>query len=251
MTTCQPPALGARGRFVVACFSFALLVHVTLNLAHHPPSTNSHPSIKGSQTVTLTYPLLIGWNLVHFPLVPDKFSTAAELVTQIAKNGGYVTVVATWENGAWKEYVQRGNTSYSTDFPIEPGKAYFLRSHRLFNWSISGTPIAANNIPPVKLIPGWNSLGLFLTKNQNASSIIDAINTTSYKPARPAGGPPATSSQELATEIDHWRSGTWEVFVKRLYSAENIQEYGTNFTINNQTGYMIKAKDFMTLNLTD
>ena len=181
--------------------------------------------IYSQSSATLTYPLLEGWNLVHFPIKPDTVSTAAGLVKTIPKAGGYVTTVATWNGGLWQEYVQRGANVYSADFPVIPGRAYFLRSHRELDWSVTGTPLP--NPPTPKLNPGWNSVGLFPSPNQTASQFLTSLNQ---------------NQAEVATEIDWWHSGAWEVFVQRLFSPQNIQEYGENFTLSPQTGYMIKAQ---------
>lgn len=183
----------------------------------------------------IVYSLLNGWNLVHFPLAPTTFSTAKELIAEIAREGGYVTTVATWKDGQWLEYVQRGNDIYSADFPIEPGVAYFLRSHRTMDWLVTGNPVDPT---PVKLIPGWNSLGLFLSKGQTAEDVLDAINQSQDG-----------QTTEIVNEIDRWLSGNWQVFVKRLYRQENLRNYGDNFVINPEEGYMIKSTDFINLTL--
>lgn len=203
------------------------------------PERNRRVLGETTETATVTYPLLIGWNLVHFPLTPTEFTTAAGLVETIAKKGGYVTTIATWENGAWKEYVQRGATAYSPDFSIEPGKAYFLRSHRQLEWQVSGTPVSVTTLA---LKPGWNTIGLTLGPDRTASNLLSTLNATSYKPQ-------ATSSPERAQEIDRWLSGNWQVFVKRIFTTDNIQEYGDNFPLNSTEGYMIKANDYLELQL--
>lgn len=196
------------------------------------------------QPTTFTYPLLEGWNLVHFPFTPDRFTTASGLVKTIAQDGGYVTTVATWIHGGWQEYVQRGSDVYSADFAIVPGRAYFLRSHRQINWQVTGTPAAP---APFRLDPGWNSVGLFLTQGQTAADVLSTINNLKITKTLPS----AKLAPENATEIDWWRSGNWEVFVSRIFSADNTQVYGDNFTISPQAGYMIKAKDYINVNLTD
>ena len=185
-----------------------------------------------TEQTTVTYNLLIGWNLVHFPLTPQEFTTAAGLVETVAKKGGYVTTIATWENGKWTEYVQRGATAYSPDFPITAGKAYFLRSHRELEWPVSGTPVSVTKLA---LKPGWNTIGLTLGDNHSAVNILDAANNK--------------NTQERTTEIDRWLSGTWQVFVKRIFATDNIQEYGDNFPLSPSEGYMIKANDYINLEL--
>ena len=46
---------------------------------------------------------------------------------------------------------------------------------------------------------------------------------------------------ENATEIDWWNSGSWQVYVSRIYSAENQKEYGQDSQVLSTRGYMIKA----------
>ncbi len=185
-----------------------------------------------TQQTTVTYNLLIGWNLVHFPLKPTEFTTAAGLVETVAKKGGYVTTIATWEDGIWTEYVQRGATAYSPDFPIQPGKAYFLRSHRELEWQVTGTPVAVTKLA---LKPGWNTIGLTPGENIHAGNILHALNNK--------------NTQEKATELDRWLSGNWQVFVTRVYSTDNIQEYGDDFSLSDIEGYMIKSNDYLELQL--
>ena len=61
---------------------------------------------------------------------------------------------------------------------------------------------------------------------QYSESVLDSIN----------------KGIENATEISRWKSGLWDVFVKRIYTQENIQEYGSNFPIEKTRGYMIRLK---------
>ena len=193
------------------------------------------PPVLGTatQTISVTYSLLEGWNLVHFPVSTPDFNTATDLVRFIAQKGGYVTTIATWADGRWQEYIHRGDTPYSPNFPIKPGTAYFLRNHSPVTFSVSGTPVTPSLL---KLQPGWNSLGLPLNQGLTASQVLTALNP----------GP-----KEMATEIDRWLSGNWQVFVKRIYAPDNIQEYGDNFPIATGSGYMIKATDYLNFTLTE
>ncbi|MBI3558831.1 hypothetical protein HY085_00375, partial [Candidatus Gottesmanbacteria bacterium] len=70
-----------------------------------------------------------GWTSVAFPLVPKNAKTASGLILETLRQGGYATTVARFENGAWEEFVMRGNTKFGTDFPIEPGRGYMIRNH--------------------------------------------------------------------------------------------------------------------------
>lgn len=195
----------------------------------------------------IIYPLLNGWNLVHFPLQPSTFSTASEMVAEVAREGGFITSVATWQNGRWLTYTQRGNQAYSQDFPIEPGRAYFLRSHQQVDWLVTGAPIT--NPTTLTLEPGWNSVGLFYP-DYNAQHVLNQLNQTAGLEQRtdlPQVSQGDAPGLEAAPEIDRWLSGSWQVFVKRIYSQDNIRQYGDSFTIQPQDGYMIRSNDYIKL----
>ncbi|MBU1085224.1 hypothetical protein KKB06_02650, partial [Patescibacteria group bacterium] len=173
------------------------------------------------------YELIEGWNLVAFPIRPVNFNMASGLVLDVAKKGGYVTVVSVWDGDRWQEFVQRGKDSFGEDFEILPGKAYFLRNEKQVNWQVIGEPVQPRELAEYKLEKGWNTIGL-VKEDLQAKKVIDQIN----------------QGQEKATVIDWWTmAGNWELFVKRIYSAEDIQEYGENFDINKETGYMVFVKE--------
>lgn len=173
-----------------------------------------------------TYELLEGWNLVAFPVKPRDFDTAFELMHQLASYGGYVTTVSVWDGDRWQEVSLRGPEEYGEDFTIVPGKAYFLRSHLQTSWKVIGTPVTEAELAEYRLQPGWNGVGL-VAKGLSASQVIDAIN----------------QGVEITTEMDRWLSGRWDPFVKRLFSETDIQEYGNDFAIERERGYMIKVEE--------
>jgi hypothetical protein len=168
-----------------------------------------------------TYHLIEGWNFVSFPLNPASFDTAAGLIIDVAKKGGYVTVVSAWDGDGWIEFAQREDRKYGQDFEIVPGKAYFLRSHLEIDWRIVG-----DELEPIKeyqFKEGWNTIG-FVGKEAKAKEVIDDIN----------------QGQEKATVIDWWTTGSqWELFIKRYLAEGDVREYGENFSIEGQKGYMI------------
>jgi hypothetical protein len=189
------------------------------------------PEVVASQRSEEIYSLLDGWNLVAFPFVPDNFSTAAGLMLDVAENGGYITTVSVWDGDRWQEFSQRGGISFGQDFSLEPGKAYFVRSHEQMEWRVAGDLVERGL--EVSLEPGWNGVG-FVSSGFTASSVIDGINQ---------------GLAEKAREIDWWNSGAWEVFVKRIYSESDIQEYGINFPVELNRGYMIRATEEVSLRL--
>lgn len=195
------------------------------------PSTQLQVAAQELTASEVTYDLLEGWNFVAFPLKPINFGTAAELVVDVARKGGYVTTVAYWDGDRWQEFSQRGVEAFGLDFPIKPQVAYFLRAEKSSSWRVVGVPLTDADLTAYTLQPGWNGVGLpaFRSGEGRARDVLDRINI--------GGG----STSEKVNEIDWWQGGSWDVFVKRLYSSENIQEYGNNFPIMDSRGYMIKA----------
>ena len=181
------------------------------------------PESKSQDLKTTQYELLEGWNFVAFPFRPLSFTTAAGLVSDIANNGGFVTTVSSWDGDRWIEYTHSGEKQYGLDFPIVPGKAYFLRSHEQYSWKVYGIPL--QKMPELELKRGWNALGLVEFNGQKAESFLDQL----------------SKGKDIAREIDWWQSGSWDVFVKRIYAEDNIQIYGNNFTIDETKGYLIQV----------
>lgn len=186
------------------------------------------------ETQEATYTLLEGWNFVSFPLVPQSFSTASELITQAARQDAYITTVARWNNSQWEEYIQRGDQAFGQDFPIEPGVAYMLRNHiHLQKWQISGFKISS--AIPLELSAGFNGVGIPYSQEEHAAStVLDGINLVKADRLVP--------ESENADLISRFESGNWDSFVKRIYSEEKIEEYGHNFVIDPIEGYFIRVK---------
>ncbi len=75
------------------------------------------------------YHLNSGWNTVVFPRGPSQIRSAGSLIGEVTKQGGYPTAVARWQNGAWEEYVVRGDAHYGLNFPIIAGGSYLVMNH--------------------------------------------------------------------------------------------------------------------------
>jgi len=166
----------------------------------------------------ITYELVNGWNFISFPIIPSSIRSAAELVQDVAEDGGYVTTVATWDGDRWGEYSQRGDTHFGHDFLIEAGRAYFLENHTPATWTVAGTALPDDFQLPI--VRGWNGVGI-PSGNYTAERVLDAT---------------------LAEQLAQWDFGLWDVFVKRLFAPENIQTYGFDFEIKDNQGYFIYAK---------
>ncbi len=155
-----------------------------------------------------------GWNLITLPNLPTNPLTASSLLKKIAEDGGSATTVSTLENGPWKSYVVRGNASFSgEDFAIEVGKAYFVKALKRSAIFLKGQnldyPVGLN------LSVGWNGVGFPKTsKNYQAGEVLDKVK---------------------GEAVSRWESGLWDTLVKQ----ENI-EYGENFAIERNRGYILK-----------
>lgn len=173
------------------------------------------------KTEAVTYELREGWNLVAFPIVPESFTTAAELVTDVARQGGYITSVARWVDGRWEAYIQRGDQPYGQDFPLEPGVGYMLRGHLPTTWTASGFQITS--AIPLNLKKGYNLVGVVSPSSPTAISTIDKINTT--------------ANEEVARTVTRFESGLYEPLVKR---ANEI--YGEDYPLEKTRGYFIRVE---------
>lgn len=170
------------------------------------------------QEQTQVIPLLNGWNLITLTALPDKPLTASGVITEIAKQGGYITTVSTLDNGAWKTYVARGDKQYSEDdFPIELGKAYFVKATKRSTFVFQGQQLVA----PIKLSmkSGWNAVGLPKTsKSYSIGNLIDSLN----------------NQKAQAQTAARYESGSWDAYLKTQ------EEFGNNFPIENKRGYVIR-----------
>lgn len=161
--------------------------------------------------------LNLGWNLTTLTALPQATMTASSLISEIEKQGGEVSTVSSLEDGAWKSYVKRGDKNYSQpgdNFVIEPGKAYFIKALKPLIFKFSGQ----NFSEPikVKLSTGWNALGLPKTsQSYQASELLD---------------------KSKGEQVSEWEFGLWNTLVKK----ENL-EYGDNFRIFNNRGYILRV----------
>jgi hypothetical protein len=190
------------------------------------------------ETEETSYNLLEGWNLVAFPMIPQSFKTASELVTDVAKQGGYVTTVSRWNGSAWEEYIQRGSEPFGQNFTIEPGVPYLLRNHQHnANWIVSGLPI--KQPVPLKLKEGWNGFSIpYSEKPYTAKKVIDALNSQECSDKTLS----CIDKREKQNSelVERYYSGLWGTFSKVHYSKDNIREYGLDFEILGQEGYFTK-----------
>jgi hypothetical protein len=175
----------------------------------------------------VAYELIEGWNFIALPLKPYNFSDAKGLLKDINRKDGQASTVSSWDGDRWQEFSQRDIRQYGDNFAIEPAKAYFVKTHQSSSWTVKGELIKKAEFSGLKLEPGWNSLGLF-NERAKASEVIDQINEVEGE------------VKERATVLDWWTvASNWQLYIKRIYAPDNIQEYGDNFGIKAEKGYMI------------
>lgn len=158
-----------------------------------------------------------GWNLVGYEYTEAR--TAKDILSNIASNGGYATHVATYRQGGWVMYSERGEKSFGTNFNLVPGEGYFVKVIKSGKLSFEGNKIAANQ--PYRLSNGWNLLSFRLDPVLKASKLIDAINLNT----------PVASDV-----VTRYVSGKYENVVK-----DKDTVYGNDFDIEENKGYFVRV----------
>lgn len=201
--------------------SFNLIPEVLAQTAASP-AADMKVATGSAQSASKEIQLVPGWNLITIPAIPTKPLTASVLLQDIALQGGYATTVSRLQNGQWNSFVIRGDAVFGgDDFAIEPGKSYFVKA------LLSSTYIMVDSldfVAPVKLNVGrgWNAVGFpFMASDMNASLLIDKINEHEVE----------------ADSLARWESGLWDTFIK-----QQQEEYGENFAIESNRGYLLKVK---------
>ena len=154
--------------------------------------------------------------------MPSEVWSASDLVTDVARQGGYITSVSRWNNGRWEAYIQRGDEPYGQDFPLEPGVGYILRGHLPVNWVASGFQITSPL--PLSLKKGYNLVGVVSANFYSATSTIDAINSQ--------------AKEEVARTVTRFESGLYEPLVK-----QKGEIYGEDYPIEKTRGYFIRVEE--------
>ena len=78
--------------------------------------------------------LVTGFNLVGLPLVPQTGYDAERVGREIGQQGGNVTQVVTYDNGAFTTHPV-GTTV--NNFPLVPGRGYFIRCGAPAGWMVT------------------------------------------------------------------------------------------------------------------
>lgn len=185
--------------------------------------------------------LVEGWNFISLPNITAEIKTAKSLISYINGQGGFVTTVAKWDSEEWQELtVRQGERVFGKDFSLNEPEAYFVRSHkdskfiipkqkmedknftgRILNFWKKLTAFRRNVIKP-----GWQAIGGGSLRQQTAQGILAGVNKT----------------EERIPEIARWDFGLWTNFIQRIYSPNDIQEYGLNFPIGSIEGYFLRVE---------
>lgn len=159
--------------------------------------------------------IIAGWNLLTLPLSPTEKLTAKTWLEEINLQGGQVASVSKWEDSRWETYTLDITTN---DFPIEIGKAYFIKADKNSNWQMAGEE--QSRPVTIDLSPGWNLIGPSKTScqlnNQCSASVI--LNST------------------RSQIFSRFESGLWESLAK-----EDKESYGQDFKLENFRGYALKT----------
>jgi hypothetical protein len=185
--------------------------------------------INVNQQHSYEYKLTSGWNLVSFPFVANGIK-ASDLLSFIAKQGGYATTVSKFQDGKWVSYKIRGGEVFSDeDFKIESGKGYMIKVLTPVKLTLAGE----NLIKPQALNfnTGWNLVGVNgSSKKYTAESLIDSIISDSKDAINPVN-------------VTKWSANqTYTGLQKEKDSSGVEQVYGNDFAIDEKTGYFVRIK---------
>jgi len=114
-------------------------------------------------------PLTIGWNQITIPVENSSYGMASNLGDNITG----CLQVSYWNNtmGQYQSWLV-GISDPTDDYPILPGRSYFLSVSIDSTFFIEGTSISSISIP---LGIGWNMIGWFNKSATMASSLGDNI----------------------------------------------------------------------------
>lgn len=184
-------------------------------------------SIKEKTATALKVGLLkltAGGHLFSLPVKPKQNLLASSLTELVASQKGEVEAISRWQNDRWETYLPKLGKQNFYDFPIEPGKAYFLQVAKNLFLEIEGEAI--DQPLTLELIAGWNTVGLpkatrCPAETCTAEALLNLIDQ--QKP---------NSAQILSSlTAGFWRS----VYKKEGYSVS------LDFPLANDEGYFLKV----------
>lgn len=206
-------------------------------------------------------PLNLGWQTFS-PLFDPGDYKASDMLKDISSQGGYVTAISTYQEGAWQTYKVRGDQNYGTDFKIEQGKGYFLLVKTPLNYISSGIP--SSDSKAIKLNNGWNLVGLtpgfnkdkdgnwqfgkndFKYQNEEANKVVDS----KLKVETDTKGYTAKKLLELlkqksiqANIVTKWEDGRYNNFIVESDTSDQSKfiEYGFDYYLYPTEAYFVRV----------
>ena len=121
-------------------------------------STVSTVRLFGTPEGSVALPMTTGFNLIAMPVDLGETTTARDLAELIAVQGGVVAAILKW-NAGYESWL--ADFPDEKDFPIEPGRGYFVRLSKApenGRWVLAGAPFTS----PVTLDlgAGFNLIGV-------------------------------------------------------------------------------------------
>jgi hypothetical protein len=144
---------------ISASNTLASIVNGTVGSLENPYLINAATSL------TQTFALSGGWNLISLNVSPADHSVAS-LIASIAANVQQI-------KGTEGVYIP--NNPFSTLSSLTDGKAYNILMASASNWSVSGSPIAAST--PLALMDGWNMVAYLPQSALPVATAIQSIST--------------------------------------------------------------------------
>ncbi len=186
---------------------------VSVNAITLDPNPTNNTAEASTSVSPLQVALYAGWNLLTLPMDNGSSFYASAALNEIISQGGNATEVDRWLNGGWNVYYR---SLPFTDYVLELGKGYFVRTTSASTWTLTGRVIS--NPLPITLSFGYNLVGFpKLPRAMTAQDILNGIESQ--------GG--------ACSEMHRWLYGGWSTFYKTLPF--------TNFSINNTEGYFIRC----------
>lgn len=206
-------------------------------------------------------PLNVGWQTFS-PLFDPGDYKASDMLKDMSSQGGYVTAISTYREGAWQTYKVRGEQNYGTDFRIEQGNGYFLHVKTPLNYIFSGIP--SSDSKAITFNNGWNLVGLtpgfnkdkdgnwqfgkndFKYQNEEANKVVES----KLKVEADTKGYTAKKLLELlkqksiqANIVTKWEDGRYNNFIIESDTLDQSKfiEYGFDYYLYPSEAYFVRV----------
>jgi len=172
---------------------------------------------------TSEYYLKEGWNMIGIPFdlyyKNNKVDTAQMFLQTLNLNGIIATQLASYDEGKWIIATRRNDVEFSEDFPIFPGRGYFIKVQDASVIEFTGTLIKEKFVYNLSI--GWNLISVE-SSDLTASLFLEDI---------------SKNDNYYSDVLSKWDSGKYENFI-----MENDLNYGNDFNLFNKSGYFVRVK---------